>query len=216
MIHLDGKGLLFDLDGTLVYSIESVDRAWTRWSREHGLDPTGILTEIHGRRAIDSLKLVAPHLNPEHEFTLLERYESEDTEGVKPIQGALKLLAALADMPWGIVTSGTTLVARARMAAAGIPEPPIIVFGEEVLEGKPAPDAYLLGAAKLGLSAHDCIVFEDAVSGVHSALAAGAKVIAIAADKAAFTDDDRISAVVRDLTTVAAQCHADSIRVAIG
>jgi mannitol-1-/sugar-/sorbitol-6-phosphatase len=171
--------LLFDLDGTLISSIGAVDRAWTRWCERNSLDPEVVLPQIHGRRSLDSIRLVAPHLDAEVENLWLRHQEASDTEGVMEISGALSFLRTLT-CPWAVVTSGTGDVATARMRAAGLPTPPVTVFGDEVTNGKPAPDPFLLGASRLGVPPGQCIAFEDTWAGIQSGKSAGMKTIALA------------------------------------
>ena len=174
------QALLFDLDGTLVDSIAAVDRAWTRWALRHGLDPVVVVPQIHGRRAVDSLRLLAPYpemdLIAEEEW--LESVESSDTEGVVPIPGALEFVASVPRKRWSIVTSGASPVARARMNAVGL-NPHFAVYGEDVENGKPAPDPYQLAARRIEIDPADCIVFEDTAAGVRSGQSAGMRVIAV-------------------------------------
>ncbi len=171
--------ILFDLDGTLISSIAAVDRAWTAWSLRNGFEPEGVLSQIHGRRAVDSLSAIAPHLDLEAEDAWLRERETSDTEGVYALPGAPEFVAQLT-CPWAVVTSGTSDVATARLRAAGLPTPAGSVFGEDVENGKPAPDPFLLGAQRLGIPAARCLVFEDTLAGIRSGHAAGMKVIALA------------------------------------
>ena len=67
------------------------------------------------------------------------------------------------------------------MQAAGIPVPALMVAGEDVSHGKPAPDCFLLAAKRLGVDIGDCLVFEDAPAGIAAAEAAGASVMVISA-----------------------------------
>jgi sugar-phosphatase len=76
------------------------------------------------------------------------------------------------------VTSATEPLARVRLAAGGIPVPDRMVTAESVTEGKPHPAPYLAGAALLGIRPEECVVFEDAASGVKAACAAGCTVVA--------------------------------------
>ena len=78
-----------------------------------------------------------------------------------------------------IVTSGSIPVAHARHRAAGLLMPKVFVTAEQVKKGKPAPDAYLLGAELLGIPAQQCAVVEDAPAGLLSGLAAGCHTIAV-------------------------------------
>lgn len=178
------RGMLFDLDGTLVDSLAVVERAWCRWADRFAIPHDELLSFIHGKPAITSLRHFMPG-QPEEavqaEFKQLERLEAEDTEGITALPGALALLRRLDELgvPWGIVTSGSVPVASARCQAAGIPKPKVFVTVEQVSCGKPYPEPYLLGAERLGLPVEDCLVVEDAEAGIESGLAAGCRVAAV-------------------------------------
>lgn len=178
------SGFLFDLDGTLVDSLPAVERAWSSWGARHGIAAEEILQFIHGKQAITSLRHFMPG-QPEAaiqaEFRALEQDEAQDTAGVRALPGAHALLTALdaQQIPWAIVTSGSVPVAHARHKAAGLPLPAVFITAEQVEKGKPAPDPYLLGAAKLGLAPQQCAVVEDAPAGILSGLDARCAVIAL-------------------------------------
>lgn len=181
---MECKGFLFDLDGTLVDSLPAVERAWVNWAKRRGVDPQDVLDFIHGKQAITSLRHFMPDESEaaiQQEFLLLEQVEAQDTEGVTALPGAAALLARLnqLDIPWAIVTSGSIPVATARRNAGGLPQPEVFITAEQVRKGKPQPDAYLLGAERLGLAPQDCVVVEDAAAGILSGLAAGCQVIAV-------------------------------------
>lgn len=181
---MECKGFLFDLDGTLVDSLPAVERAWTHWAERHGIQSKEVLDFIHGKQAVTSLRHFMPGATEaeiQHEFELLEQAESQDTEGVNALPGALELLQRLDDMgiPWAIVTSGSVPVANARRIAGGLPKPEVFITSELVKHGKPQPDAYLLGAERLGFAPQACVVVEDAPAGILSGLAAGCQVIAV-------------------------------------
>lgn len=178
------KGFLFDLDGTLVDSLPVVERAWSNWAKSRDLDPVVVLDFIHGKQAITSLRHFMPGESEEaiqQQFSLLEKVEAEDTDGISALPGAVQLLERLEalSMPWAIVTSGSVPVAHARHAAGELATPEIFITAELVAKGKPNPDPYLLGAQRLGLKPEECVVVEDAPAGVLSGLAAGCKVIAV-------------------------------------
>lgn len=183
---MECKGFLFDLDGTLVDSLPAVERAWSNWARDHDIAPQTVLDFIHGKQAITSLRHFLAGSSEEtiqREFVELEQVEATDTAGIVAMPGAQALLTRLdeLDIPWAIVTSGTVPIAHARHREAGLSAPREFITAEQVARGKPNPDAYLLGAERLGLSPAECVVVEDAPAGVLSGLAAGCKVIAVKA-----------------------------------
>lgn len=178
------RGFLFDLDGTLVDSLPAVERAWINWAKRFDISAQEVLGFIHGKQAMTSLRHFMTGASEEEiqqEFLRLEKIESEDTDGIVALPGAVELLTHLnqADIPWAIVTSGSAPVACARRAAGGLPEPEVFVTAERVARGKPEPDAYLLGAQLLELEPEECVVVEDAPAGILSGLAAGCHVIAV-------------------------------------
>src|SRR5438874_11384932 len=105
MLHC--AAVLFDLDGVLVDSRAAVERQWTRWAREHHLDPGHVISVAHGRPTIETISEVAPHLDKQIEAKTVEQREMADLEGVRAIAGAADLLARIPPDRWAVVTSGT-------------------------------------------------------------------------------------------------------------
>ncbi|OMQ24704.1 sugar phosphatase [Serratia oryzae] len=203
---MECKGFLFDLDGTLVDSLPAVERAWTHWAERHGISPQEVLAFIHGKQAITSLRHFMPGATEsaiQHEFELLEQMEAQDTDGVSALPGAVALLERLnaLGIPWAIVTSGSIPVASARRKAGGLPQPEVFITAELVKQGKPQPDAYLLGAERLGLAPQACVVVEDAPAGILSGLAAGCQVIAVNAPAEA-PKLDQVDLILSSLTQI--------------
>lgn len=176
---LRAKGLLFDLDGTLIDSLPAVDRAWRSFAERHDLHPEEVLSKIHGRRSIDSIRALLPNVDAEAEDAWIRNREATDTEGVLALPGAHALLEALPSDRWCVVTSGTSDVAKARMAATGLPLPKFAVYGEDVSRGKPHPEPFELGAHRLGFHPSDCIGFEDTDAGLASIEHASARAVAV-------------------------------------
>jgi mannitol-1-/sugar-/sorbitol-6-phosphatase len=172
------KGVLFDMDGILVSSLGSVERSWTKWAILRGIDPVHSLRIAHGRRAVDTLAELRPDLNTEAELTVIEDLEIADNEGLTVLPGVLELLRALPRDRWTVVTSATERLARARLAAGGVPVPERLVTANQVRHGKPHPEPFQAGAALLGFAPEECVVFEDSSSGARAGRAAGCIVVA--------------------------------------
>lgn len=175
--------VLFDNDGTLVDSSDSVQRSWVRWALEHDIDPHSLVGH-HGMPAAAIIESVGPHLDAADALARIEELEVGDVEGVVALPGVMDSLAALAptrDAPTvhTIATSATRALARVRLQAAGIDEPPTLVAVDDVERGKPNPDPFLLAAQRLGVDPRDCLVCEDAPSGIAAARAAGCSVLAV-------------------------------------
>jgi sugar-phosphatase len=176
--------ILFDLDGVLVNSTGSVDRQWRAWAREKGIDEEAVIAVAHGVRSIEVIRAVAPHLDAAKETRELENREASDHD-ISVMPGAIDLVRSIPDTQWCVVTSGTRLLASARLEFAGIPRPKVMVAADDVVHGKPHPEPYLRGADLLGVNPADCLVIEDAPAGIRSAHAGRMKVIALASTYAA-------------------------------
>ncbi len=173
------SAILFDLDGVLVDSTRSVDRQWRIWAREQGIDEEQVVAIAHGVRTIEVVRAMTPHLDAETEVHKLEAREAADQDGVRVMPGAIELVRTIPDGRWCVVTSGTRLLANARLKLAGIPFPKVLITADDVANGKPHPGPYLKAAEILGVAPEDCLVIEDAPAGIQSARAAGMKVIGL-------------------------------------
>ncbi len=195
------RALLFDLDGTLIDSGARIRRLWQWWAARHGVDYQSLLDVILGRTAVETIRIVAPQLVAEEQIDALETEETSDMHDVTVYPGALDLLDGLDGAPWAIVTSGSRRVATARIRHVGLPQPPVLVTADQIRQGKPAPEPYLLAARQLGMAAGDCIVVEDAPVGVTAGKAAGMRVVAIASTHAReeLTDADALVSSLGDL-----------------
>jgi mannitol-1-/sugar-/sorbitol-6-phosphatase len=176
LIHC--QGILFDMDGILISSIGSVERSWRKWATMRGLDPEHSLKTAHGRRAIETIALVAPDLDAEAEVEILEDFEIADNGDLTALPGVSELLHSIPADRWTVVTSATEKLARARLADGGIPVPEHLVTANSVERGKPHPEPFLAAAALLGFRPEECIVFEDSASGAIAGREAGCTVIA--------------------------------------
>ncbi|MGC1645657.1 MAG: HAD family hydrolase [Candidatus Sulfotelmatobacter sp.] len=173
------SAILFDLDGVLVDSTRAVDREWREWAAKKGVDGDAIMAIAHGVRTVEVIRRVAPHLDAEAEAAAIENHEAGDQRGVTVMPGSVDLVRSIPDGRWGVVTSGSRLLATNRLRHCGLPVPEALVTSDDVARGKPDPEPYLKGATLLGFSPADCVVIEDAPAGIQSARAAGTKVVGI-------------------------------------
>ena len=198
------------MDGILISSIASVERSWTKWAHLRGVDAALTREIAHGRRAVETIGLMRPDLDPEDELKVIEEIEVADNEGLTVLPGVLELLAALPADRWTVVTSATERLARIRMAAGGIPVPQRLVTADRVTRGKPHPEPFLAGAALLGVAPGDCVVFEDSASGAQAGRDAGCIVVATTFSHPV-ESLDAAHYVVRDLTGVSAEMRDGEI-----
>jgi sugar-phosphatase len=169
--------ILSDLDGVLVDSHESIMRAWHWWGALHGVEAQAIANVEHGRPSGEVIAALTPHLDAAAESLAIDLRQADDTGDVVALPGAHALLAG-AD-PVAIVTSCTAPLATARLRAAGLPIPAVLVTADRLARGKPDPEGYLLAARKLEADPGDCVVLEDAPAGVDAGRAAGMHVVGI-------------------------------------
>jgi sugar-phosphatase len=194
-VFLPAQGLLFDNDGVLVDSEASVIRSWRRWAVGHELDPAQVMAAVPGRRAADTVAMFVKPEQWDESVAAITRYELEDVDGTTAVPGVLDLVPQLDGVPWALVTSGVRELATARLRAAGIQLPEVVVTAEDVTAGKPDPQGYASAAAQLGFAPADVLVLEDSISGVAAGQAAGCRVVGIGDSALATTAE----VVVRDL-----------------
>ncbi|MEU0970615.1 HAD family hydrolase [Streptomyces sp. NPDC005917] len=201
---IHAQALLFDNDGTLVSSLDSVDRCWTRWAAEYGITPEAFArVELHGRPAAEIVADLLPaHLVPEA-VARVEQLEVEDVPhgGVRLLPGTAALLDSLPADRWAVVTSATRRLAEARLDAVGI-RPKTLIAADDITRGKPDPEPYLLAARRLGVDPARCVVFEDAPAGLQAGRAAGMTTVALATTHRAHELDADL--VVHDLSALSA------------
>ena len=186
-MKIDCKGLLFDMDGVLISSVLSANRCWRQWAAHYELPGASERSIPHGVRAVDIMRLWNPAWKdlgvdaPEMKtgLRLIEDLEIADVADLKVLPGVRELLGKLGPAQWTIVTSASRRLLEGRLKAAELPFPDRIVTGDDVVKGKPDPEPYRKGAELLGFAPGDCVVVEDAPSGVGAGRAAGARVMGV-------------------------------------
>ncbi|GAA1907513.1 HAD-IA family hydrolase [Streptantibioticus ferralitis] len=212
--HFRTDALLFDMDGTLVSSLESVVRCWTRWAREYGITAERFArVQLHGRPAAEIIAELLPAERVQQALARIEELEVQDVDGLVVLPGTFALLRSLPAERWAVVTSATRRLAEARLAAAGI-APGLLVSAGDIRRGKPDPEPFLLAAEKLGYLPGRCTVFEDAPAGLQAGRAAGMRTVALT------TTHDRseldADLLVKDLSQVSAQVDAAGVALRVG
>ncbi|MGE0027702.1 MAG: HAD-IA family hydrolase [Thermoleophilia bacterium] len=191
--------VLSDMDGTLVDSVAAAHRAWAAWGRRRGIDGVAHQQAHHGRPAREVIALIVDDPDLVDEDTAFVREaEIADVAGVVAFPGAAEVLA----LPRAaIVTSCELPLALARLRAARLPVPEVLVTADQIRRGKPAPDAYLLAAERLGVDPAECVVLEDAPAGVEAGRAAGMSVWAVTTthDPAELRDAHRVAGGLSEL-----------------
>jgi sugar-phosphatase len=170
---------LFDMDGVLVSSIGSVVRSWRRWAKLYDVPDAESFEVPHGMRARDIIKTLRPDVDLQQATRAIEDMEVEDIADLQVLPGVKTLLESLPLERWAIVTSSTRRLLLARLGAAGLPVPERIVSGDDVERGKPDPEPYRRGAELLGFRPEECVVVEDAPSGVRAGKQAGCQVLGV-------------------------------------
>jgi HAD superfamily hydrolase (TIGR01509 family) len=181
------SAVLWDMDGTLIdsepYWMKS-EGAFARannstWTEQDGLS-------LVGMSLYDSSKIikdkVGSNLEPEQ---IIEQLTDEVTAQLKQEilwrPGARELLVLLRKkkVKTALVTMSMHRMAKQVADAIGFDAFDVIVAGDDVLHGKPHPEAYLKAASLLGVKPEDCVAFEDSISGLRSAEAAGTRAVGV-------------------------------------
>jgi mannitol-1-/sugar-/sorbitol-6-phosphatase len=197
---LRAEALLCDLDGTLVDSSASVERAWRRWAGERAADLVGSLDDLlahqRGRVADDTIRAYAPSLTDAEvaaDSAVHLAGQAANSADTVALPGAAMVIGELVGLGarWAVATSADSTLARVRLAAAGLPLPAVLVTADDVARSKPHPAGFLKAARLLGADPARCLVVEDAPAGVEAGLAAGARVLLVG-DETPLPDDERV------------------------
>jgi len=183
------RAVIFDIDGTIVDNMHLHAEAFAVFAGRHGLPP---LTQddrarLDGRRNSEIFPILFKREVPRDEWIAYERekeglYRELSTGRLSPMKGLLELIDRLRGdrIPMALATSAPRANVVHTLAELDLASAfPVIVRGDEVARGKPAPDVFIEAARRLGVAAAECLVFEDAPMGVEAAKAAGMSVVAL-------------------------------------
>lgn len=172
------QAVLFDMDGTLIDSTPAVNRSWRRWAAERGLDEA-FRAGNHGLPARQIVESLVPADAVEEALARVLALETADTADITVLPGAADLLLSIPEQHRAIVTSCARTLAAARISASGLAAPSGVVTIDDTSKGKPNPEPFLEGAARLGVDPRECLVIEDAPAGLAAARAAGCATIGV-------------------------------------
>ncbi len=205
--------VLFDMDGTLVDSTPAVERSWATWGTEYGLTRSA-LEAGHGQPASQLVTSLLPPADVAQGLARIAELELADVHDITILPGAVALLNALPQDRVAIVTSATRALAAARIAAAGLSAPAAVVTFDDVTKGKPDPEPFLLGAARLGIDPSRCLVVEDAPAGIAAGRAAGCATLAVTTTSS--RDQLHADLVVDSLAEVSIVAGPDGFSLLVG
>jgi HAD superfamily hydrolase (TIGR01509 family) len=185
------QAVIWDLDGVILDSADEHRRAWQRLAQEEGLPMTDAdFWATFGKRNDDIIATLWGNLPPERVKILSDRKEMYFRELIResavPLPGAIELMRELHDSHYAQALASSTPIENINLIADVIGLKKylsILVSGETVAKGKPAPDIFLKAAAELHMNPAVCLVIEDAVAGVEAAHAAGMRCIAVAGNR---------------------------------
>jgi sugar-phosphatase len=201
--------VIFDLDGTLIDSTPAVLRSWSTWAEEYGLSTDSV--RQHGVPSATVVRAVMPEHLQEAGLRRINELEIADLNDIVVLPGAVEALSSLARAKSAIATSCTVPLAKARIAAAQLAPPSVLVTADDVKHGKPHPEPFLEAARRLGVDPGRCLVVEDAPRGLQAARAAGCFTLAVVTT----TPRELLNAdaVVADLSEIRFDANPEGIRV---
>jgi HAD superfamily hydrolase (TIGR01509 family) len=180
------EALLLDMDGVVVDTAGSIAEFWRDLASSEGvtLSDAELDRDVHGRSAEHTLATLFPHLSRDRYSEVYERMRAnQEALAYAEVPGVSSLLrqVSAAGVPVALVTGAEKFKVVAVLEQLGLAETfDAVVGAEDVDVGKPDPGCYQAAARLLDADVHRCVVFEDAVSGVNAAVAAGARCIGVA------------------------------------
>lgn len=185
------QAVIWDLDGVIIDSADEHRQAWQRLAREEGVSVTDAdFWATFGKRNDDIIPVFWGTLPPERLQELANRKETYFRELIRktaaPLPGTMELMRGLHEAGFAQALASSAPIENIKLISdvLGLEKYlSVLVSGETVARGKPAPDIFLKAAKELGIDPAHCVVIEDAVAGVQAAHAAGMRCIAVAGNR---------------------------------
>lgn len=184
-MHQPIQAIIFDLDGVIIDSNPAIVEFWNHWANQFGFELTDdmILEWVYGRKVTATIDGLFYMATQEQQTIIQEAGYAFDAAmhptGIAGIQDFAQALKEL-DFPRGVATSSHKERMDQMLERIGLPNHfNSSITAHDVSKGKPDPEPYLKMANKLALDPSVCLVFEDAIAGVQSAIAAGMTCIGI-------------------------------------
>lgn len=171
--------VLFDMDGVLIDSSAAVRAGYSQWAEANGFDPDEVMSIVHGRRTVEVVREFGFDGDPDGEADRLERSIAERATIDHGIEASCEVFQLLDPARIAVATSARRETALSNLRVLMLREPRVLVTGQDVESGKPAPDPYLLAADRLGANPDECVVIEDSPAGINAGHAAGMHVIGL-------------------------------------
>ncbi|NBP69150.1 MAG: HAD family phosphatase [Cytophagia bacterium] len=201
MKEISIRALLFDMDGVVIDSNTEIEQFWMDWAKKENLvlERKDLIDYVHGRTTQETIHKLFYNASPELKEEIAKEARAFDLamrpKLIKGLDGFLNSLLANFNKV-GLVTSAPQQRVKAMLDFNGVYNSfSCIVTSDDFKKSKPDPEPYLIGAKRFNISPSDCLVFEDSNSGISSAIAAGAYVVAI--DNYSFKND-KVIACIKD------------------
>jgi sugar-phosphatase len=184
------RAVIFDLDGVIIDSNPAIETFWKSWTDKENIELSEALMRewIHGRKAIDTVSGLFGHLPQLRQQAIIDdAFVFDSTMRPTAVSGVVSLIQTLhaLGIPTGVVTSSHHSRMLQFLVSITVDDAfTAFITAHDVTNGKPHPEPYLAMSKKLGIDSSHCLVFEDAISGLQSAVAAGMETIGIGNEKA--------------------------------
>jgi len=182
------EAVIWDMDGVIADTAPYHFKAWQEVFQKRGINfTTEDFKHNFGQRNDSIIRYaIGENVSPDEVDVIAnekeENYRQRVAQNIKPLSGAIELIRALKEHGVKMAIASSAPVENIKLITRGLAVDnyfQVVVWGREVTEGKPSPQAFLLAAKRLEVEPRNCVVIEDAVAGVTAAKRAGMKCLAV-------------------------------------